>query len=308
MISKLAELAHIVSGTPLEGREALTLPVLDTDELAFAVSIDPTGVDDAWRVARGLVERTGRWPVVVSCFGADVGSWADQLAEQDLFSRFFYEDHADGGDVSPRALLAAADHVDVDAYIEQLASERAARDDLDEYAGYALEETRKQCGSAPTFEDCYAARVDGRPLGSAHELERFLLDWEEAHGRRGDPSNARPEWFEPEDATLLFLPTPHSWDALAYLHWYGSSPHGAHHDIALGRRWLARDGAELAMHYGTMLGAFVSRPPKSVDAAWRMAREHDLVAPCTLLLPGTPLRRYALALLGCERWFLHERP
>jgi hypothetical protein len=39
-----------------------------------------------------------------------------------------------------------------------------------------------------------------------------------------------------------------------------------------------------------------------------LAYEHERVAPCTLMLPGIPLRHYAEGLIGHRTWFLHERP
>jgi hypothetical protein len=57
-----------------------------------------------------------------------------------------------------------------------------------------------------------------------------------------------------------------------------------------------------------MLQCLVSRPPQTVQDAWTVAREHDLAGECTLALPGIRLRDYARALIGWDRWFLHERP
>jgi hypothetical protein len=92
------------------------------------------------------------------------------------------------------------------------------------------------------------------------------------------------------------------------MHWYGTSDFGAEHYVALGRQWETRHGARLVAHYGTMIQCLVERPPASPIEAWSLACEHDLAAPCTLALPGIPLRDYARALAGWDRWFLHERP
>jgi hypothetical protein len=105
----------------------------------------------------------------------------------------------------------------------------------------------------------------------------------------------------------LFLPCSNGWDALAYIHWYGSYD-GSENYIALGRSWEERFGAELVAHHGTMLQCLVSRPPQTIEEAWPLACEHDLVAECTLALSGISLRDYTRALVGWDRWFLHERP
>ena len=78
--------------------------------------------------------------------------------------------------------------------------------------------------------------------------------------------------------------------------------------IALLRSWRERFGAELVAHWGNMLQLVVEHPPTDADTAWELAWEQTLVAPCTIWLPGTPLREYARSLIGANRWFLHERP
>ncbi len=125
----------------------------------------------------------------------------------------------------------------------------------------------------------------------------------------------RPSWRLPTPPTRRLSstawprnPTPNGWDALAYLHWYAAVGRPAEAYVALGRLWERRFGAELVAHWGTMLQCYVDRPPRSLGDAWDLARMHDLVAPSTLALPGIRLRHYAPSLVGCDRWFLHERP
>ncbi|MCC6407780.1 MAG: DUF4253 domain-containing protein [Planctomycetes bacterium] len=307
MIHSVEELRDALSGTGLAEREISKLPILDTGEHAFAMELEVPELASAWSAARGLVGRTERWPVVISTWDEDAGTWSDRLLASDPFSRFHFEEGAPGADVSPRAILARADQVDVDEFLARLADERAASEDLEDAAGWELAETERAVGSRPTWEACYGATVFGRPVGCVHDLDRYLLDWELAHAG-GVPSTGITEWFVPSDATLLLLPIAKSWDALAYLHWYASSGRPAELDIALGREWQRRYGAEIVTHFGTMLGCRVTRRPDSVDEAWQLAREHDLAAPYTLLGPGERVRRYALELRNSERWQLHERP
>ncbi|MEW5837314.1 MAG: DUF4253 domain-containing protein [Pseudomonadota bacterium] len=115
------------------------------------------------------------------------------------------------------------------------------------------------------------------------------------------------QWSD-DALAILLLPSPHPWDALAYLHYFGASPRGSEHYIALGRAWQQRYGAELVAHYGTLLQSRVSRLPTTLEEAMQLAREHDLFAPDTLARPGVSLYNHARYLLGHEQWLLHCRP
>jgi hypothetical protein len=297
-----------LSATALADRELVELAVLDSGEHAFALEVRAAEAQSCWRVARGLVEQTRRWPVITHCWQREGSSLREILDNAELFSRFFYEEVPDVDDVSPRALIAAADAVDVDAFVRRKAAQVEPDRPLEKFVECELEATQHRCGAAPSREEVAGATLNGTALVTTYDLDRWLLAWEQAHCPAADPADGRQEWFEADPLVLLFLPTPSPWEALAYLNFYGTSDFGSEHYIALGRRWHERFGAELYAHFGTMLECFVTRPPSSLDAAWALAREHELVAPCTLALPGIPLRSYARGLVGHERWFLHERP
>ncbi len=303
MIDSLDGLRTVFVDTPLEGREIVELPVLDTGEIAFALDVDVSTLEPSWRAARARLDETGRWPIVSTCWSHGGGSFAEWVREEDLFSRFYFEEAPDAGDVSPRALIERSRTSDVDTFLAALDRERREEEDVAEILDLELEETGRVVGSAPA-----RAELERAALESPHRLDRWLLDWELAHGGLGDPAEARFEGFTPDRALLLLLPTADGWESLAYVNWYGTQLHGAQHFIALGRSWQERFGAELFAHYGTMLECRVSRPPADPRSAWEVAREHDLAAPSTLALPGAPLRRYANALAGHDHWFLHERP
>lgn len=133
-------------------------------------------------------------------------------------------------------------------------------------------------------------------------------DEPEAADDAPDPAVYRQPPFDPDNAWLVLLPTPHGENALAYEHWYGLERGRVEGFIALLRRWRERYGAELFAHYGTMLEFVVTQPPADLDAALALTREHALAAPCTLDLSGTAQRHHALGLVGHGDWFLHERP
>lgn len=118
------------------------------------------------------------------------------------------------------------------------------------------------------------------------------------------------KWFTPPGLplALLFLPTASGSDALAYVHYYGATARDSANFVAILRRWRAHWGAELVAHYGTVLQFVVERPPRSFQAAYSLAREQIVVAPCTTALQGISVKAHAAALVGRATWFLHERP
>jgi hypothetical protein len=312
MIDTIDALSRLLESTPLAGRQLAELAVLDSGELAFAVRIGPDELETAWRSARGLLEATGRWPVAVS-IPATCASWQASLVDADLFNRFFFEEAENTADISPQGVLAAAAKADVPAFLERLAGMQAAdgpleQDEIEE----ALANTRNSCGSAPELAEVSEALSSGSTDSDRYRLEQMLLAWEAAHcDASAQPADtAYQQWMQGEGypSALLFLPTPHPWDALAYLHYFGASPMGSEYYIALGRIWQQRFGAELVAHYGTMLQVVTSRRPVTPESALQLAREHDLAALDTLSRPGVSLRDHARYLLAHDRWFLHQRP
>jgi hypothetical protein len=307
MIESIDVLSRILSGTPLAARSMAELPIPGSPALALAIQIVPGELDLAWRTARGLLDTTGRWPVAVHC-PAVTASWHEDMAEADFFNRFFYEEAENTADISPRGVLAAAATADVPAFLARLAEQDAennpfSQDEID----YALELTRSRCDAAPG--DAWLA---GHASDDRFQFERLLFAWEQAHCAASalTVDTRYQDWMEEATfpSTLLLLPTPNSWDALAYVHYFGASPLGSEYYIALGRSWQQRFGAELVAHYGTMLQVVAARRPATPEYAMQLAREHDLAALDTLSRPGVSLRDHARYLLDHDRWFLHQRP
>jgi hypothetical protein len=142
----------------------------------------------------------------------------------------------------------------------------------------------------------------------AHERARF--EQEERERPTTAPQHVdHDDWYLPDNCTLLDLPITHSEHAVAYVSFYGAEGKGGHERlIAILRSWRERFGAELVANWGTMLQFAVARPPQTLDEAFVLAIEHDLVAPCTLALPGETVRDHARFLWRRPTWFLHERP
>lgn len=300
-----------LQGTAFAERTIVELPILDSPEKAYALAVGIDEMEDLWRTARGLLPRTGRWPLITSSWAGTSPELHDTLINADLFCRFSYQYGPDTDDISPRATVARAARVYLAQFLakksEQREGELAAYASFDQSVDDELLSTQRRCGVAPGREEVLQAQKEVNPEGSACKLDRWLMDWE-SHCGAAPREEYREAWFVQDPMFLIFLPTPEPWDALAYLHWYGSEHDGTESHIAMGRRCQQQHGAELFAHFGTMLECFVSRPPATMYAAWQLAREHDLIAPCTLALQGAKLRHYAAELLNYDRWFLHERP
>jgi hypothetical protein len=78
------------------------------------------------------------------------------------------------------------------------------------------------------------------------------------------------KWFEPDNCSLLLLPTASSEEVLAYVSFYGGEGPGGHERlIALLRSWRERYGAEMVACWGTMLQLQVNAPPQTLEDASR---------------------------------------
>ena len=310
MINSIDELAKLLKGTKLEQYDKISLPVLDMDEVALFVEIPVEGFEDSWKIARGLLDRTGRWPVVSCSWGNE--SFPKSVTEDNVFSRFYFKEQANGDDFSPRGIIEASRNVDIEAFLAALDKKSRPEEieffepvDEKDY-GWIREKTSERCGSAPTFEEVKAAKVDGRRVQTRRELDQWLYQWETPHNPKVMDYD-RLQWFEPDNAFLVFLPTSSSWETLAYIHWFGAFE-GSEKYIALGKSWEKRFGAEIACHYGTMLQCLVSRPPADPQAAWQLTQEHFLFAECDFHTQGIDFHHHSRGLIGADRWFLHERP
>jgi hypothetical protein len=297
MLSDPASVAAALDGSALSGRAVTILPVPSTDDVAFAVACEVSEVLSAWRSARDLVSRTGRWPVVaVAWNGLD-----------ELFIRFPF-DNGSGADTSVAGIVSRADRLDPVDVLADLAAQDDRWDAYEYLEPFEIPNTEQAVGSSPSAAEVRAALG---PAPSRAELDSWLLEWEQSRGGTVASRTAHLEWFEPDGLALwlVLLPTTRSWEVPAYISFYGAEGEGgAERLVAVIRSWHGRYGAELVAHFGTMLEFSVGRPPLSLQEAWQLAREQELIAPCTTALQGVPLRQHARALVGRGTWFLHERP
>ncbi|BFM39580.1 DUF4253 domain-containing protein [Synechocystis sp. LKSZ1] len=279
----------------------LSIPA--SDHVALILEVDPPQALEVWQRLYAGVEQTQYYPVITESWG-----------EEDFFSRFYYQEEKSQGrlaDVSPRAIIAQADGQSRESYLRE--RRQAETEYLETSVADALELTRRRYGQSPDPSEV-TALIDQGQIQSRVDLEQWLWQWEqdafEVSRVMAPDYLDYLDWFSSSSplTPVLLLPTPNSWDTLAYLHWYGACTCGTSMAIRFLEHWYRQYGAELVCHYGTMLQFRVKRRPQSPTAAFQLAWEQEALAPCTTLLPGVSLRDHARALMTVDHWFLHERP
>ncbi|RQP23096.1 DUF4253 domain-containing protein [Piscinibacter terrae] len=159
------------------------------------------------------------------------------------------------------------------------------------------------------YVDHVRAMVD---VDLAQELEEARARFEERESTEEcrSSSSAHLDWFGPSrwGAVLVLLPTPNSWETIAYQSWWGAQGEGPARAMSFFKRWNERHGAELICNYGTMLQFVVPNPPTDADTALDLAKEQAANGYDTVCLPGLSTREHARALLSLRRWFLRSQP
>lgn len=313
MLNDPAELAALIINTDLEGQPILALEIPESEDTALAIALKPDHDILAWQLMHRYREQTQRYPIITTLWGAYSGNWEQEIKGADLFSRFYYQEEAETKGhtaISPQQMTSRMIDVDLDA----LLSNEPALDaqEWEAELNYTLTQTQRILGTTPSPTELknFQANI---PIRSRKALEEWLFNWEtdfaQTHNITLAPDTQHLDWFElGMMKTLILLPTLHSWESLAYLHWFGGCQIGTEVAMSFLKRWQEQYQAELVCHYGTMLQLQVRQPPQSPAEAWQLAWEQYTLAPYTLDAPGIALRHQAWALLNLDRWFLHERP
>lgn len=309
MLNTLESLRELLKETVLKDADIAQINIPLTDEIAIAIKVDLENSLNSWSLLKDLLSQTQRYPVITTCWGASMGSWENTIKSEDFFSRFYFSEEYPEMDLSPQAIIARANlysDLDLAAFLNERAQLNTY--DLDAQILTELESTKSQFGSAPS-ELAIKEQIQSGAIATIVDLERYLFDWEiqyQITTKLELDSQSYLDWYQPQGQTLalLLLPTSHSWEALAYLAWFGGSKAA----IPLLKRWHQTYEAELVCHYGTMLQLLVKRKPKTPHEALELAIQQVLLAPCTTMLSGISIRNHARSLLIADRWFIHERP
>jgi Domain of unknown function (DUF4253) len=313
MLNTSASIIALLEGTILEGQTVIPLEIPESSHCAFAIAVDDSQSLAAWHLMRSRLELTNRYPVLVVPWLSSPKGWEQEVLENNFFSRFYYQEEpfqGDHQDTSPAAIIARVPQVNLEDFLAKPPT--LYEDDLPTVVDFALAETARRFGSSPDQAELQQLIQDGA-IASQRALEKWLFDWEL---QNSDPEQASIasdisylDWYKPHSPPILILlPTTDSWNALAYLHWYGAGSIGSEVASRFLQRWSQRYSAELVCHYGTMLQFQVEKPPTTPVAAFELAWEQYALAPYTLQASGISLRDHARSLLSIHRWFLHERP
>jgi hypothetical protein len=286
-----AGLEPLLAGTILGGREILEVPVERTDDVALVIGIEEDELDAAWRSARALVDRTGRWPI--QC-GMD--------EEPDFLIAYYYERGAEAGLEADRRSQALGP-ADLLARHQEI-YDATWRENWPEQVDHQLLRTRRRLGSAPSAEEVAAAIAPGDVYG----LERWLLDHELGAGLTEPQYAGAPFWRSGGPCYLVLAPTARPATTFAYISWFAFEQSSRAQVIATVRSWHERFGAEPIAIWPTIAQFTAVRPPATIDEAFALAREHQALAPSTLWSGGFSVREYARMLLRATTWELHERP
>jgi hypothetical protein len=313
MPSDTQTIKSLLEGTLFASNDILEVVIPETEEKALFLELNLENDWEAWKFFRNLLAKTNHWPLIIT-------DWSSQWQDpSEIFSRFEYQQEINsstGPRVSPKDITNQSQNVTLETILStHLANFIENSDPLEDSLTLALDELRNSFGKSPSLIEIQGHITSGS-ITNLFDLNRWLFFWQlekyEDHTRQQAPDTSYLEWFQPrqfqQPLGLVLLPTRHSWESLAYIHWFGSSSVGSHVAIAFLRHWYDQYGAELVCHYGTMLHLVVHQKPITAADAFQLAWEQEALAPCTTLLPGVSLREHAWALLHADRWFLHERP
>ena len=170
-------------------------------QLARSASLSRLKQHDARMSQRTRSARhLGRWPVATM-------EWWNGVVDARIFSRLPYGK----GDNSPQAICARARTLTVEDALTKphlLDAERYYATEWDKVVTFALEDTRRRLGTAPSLEEVLA--LDLRPDHVA--LERWLLDWKRPGDQRGHRTPAGissgSSRTQTTDARYCYCPRP----------------------------------------------------------------------------------------------------
>lgn len=299
-----------LSSFGIEKSKLIAISVGEPTTKAYAFEVNQSNRYVLWEHFNSIKSQTGFSPLVTAFWNSSVGSWTDAIEKEGLFDRFPFEHEDSTLEITPKAIIERAKTADYSKILSEHNS--IYSEDLVDHMQFSLESLSEQFKKSPSEEELLQLMKD-KKIKDYFGFEEWLLNWQlaELTGHfQDEESDAYLDWFEPQDQheALILLPTQHSYDALAFMHWFGAENSSTEESIAMLRHWNQTYGAELVAHYGTMLHLKVGNRPQTVKEAFSLAKEQESFAPCTTALPGATLRDLAYSLNRKDSWFLHERP
>ncbi|NNC43521.1 MAG: DUF4253 domain-containing protein [Acidimicrobiia bacterium] len=279
--------AEALINSSLGARDIGWLPIGDSTAAVIPVLESDSDIE-LWRTAQAIVGGKGCYPILVRIddLEGDFENIPNIVGAAEVHSRTFS---------SIRSEMFARSPQPVPEPITD---------------SYAYKETVRRFGRGPSETEIKTAKIE-----TPDQLDEFLWKWErETFGDEAVASitDAADFWYEltPDEMALLILPVADAASAIRILGFHPVFDNEAWIEPLINdvMAWEREHGAALIANYGTMLQFVVERPPRDLDKAYTLARQHDLVANATLAPAGVQIRHYAASLLSADRWHLHDRP
>ena len=289
--------------------EVIQLSIPKCSEIAYAVKIDSAYRYVLWDYLKDKKDALGLCPLVTATWGSG-SSWKSTIVEEEFFSRYGFNEESARKDLSPQSIISRSRNTKTDSILTD--HNKIYSEDLVDQIDYSVEHIRHAYGKSPSEQDVLTAMQSGS-VNNYFDLQQWFLKWclsEIGLDKMSSSDNGYLDWYEPKDQkeAILMLPIKNSFEALAYVHWYGAEGVSTEVAIAMFRKWSEKYQAELVAHYGTMLHVTVATRPDNINESFSLAVEQESLAPCTTALPGAALHEFAVSLMSLNNWFLHERP
>jgi hypothetical protein len=297
MMATPTELAEVLAGTVLDGREIVPVSLPQITDVMLAIPCAGLDALDAWHAARALRDITGRYPTITTAYPDLVG----------VIRGGYHPDKAR----SAADILREVDNVDVRAVLDGLIELDQDPDPVDlTRCQHDAGETRRAVGHAPSAEQILA---EVGPDADADAIDRWLLDWEIQHADprasefirnmvRRNPLHNRADTSGQRRYVCLW-PTAEPWQIAAHAAYYGADGMEAGLCATL-RAWERRYGAQLVGINGVEMYITVDSTPATIDEAWRLAADHIAWGRS---YQGAR-RHLAEGLLDSPSWYFFERP
>jgi hypothetical protein len=331
-IDTLSEIVALLEGTILATSKAIELPIPQSQSTAFAIEVDADNACAAWDLMRSKIDITGRYPVIVSDYSSSPPDWEESMWDMNLFGRWSYGEEASKEEgIAPQQIVERSKSFDVDGYLAAEDDEfflwQFDEEEIEDILMCSVEKLEERYGKAPKVEEILdALGLANRKLGvdisgeDIHEvkLERWLFEWELANVDDDRATTYQGkiydrDWFGSGNYdykinyALILVPTPHGWETLAYIHWYGSFCVGSDGAIAFLKRWYDNYQAELVCHFNTVLHLNVGRRPSTPQEAFDLSVEQFTLSDYGIQ-HDLGISDYALYLMQVDYWYFHKRP
>lgn len=291
--------------------ELVELPLPGCSNKAIAVKISPEERYEIWDHFFNLRKESGLYPVVTAVWSGASSGWREAVLNEDIFSRFYFNEEESGENALPSQILAAVQPASIETMLNE--HNRIYTEDAVDSIGWLIDSSQRNFGSAPAEQDILS-RMSSGEISDYFGLNEWFLKWQVENiglEKLAGEDRTCMSWFEPtypQLEQLILLPVSAGPHILAYLHWHGACNNLTPSSIKMLMMWQELYGAEITAHYGTMLHVKVTKPPEDIEDAFALATQIEAFAPCTTALPGVSLPELAVGLIGRNTWFLHERP